>query len=190
MRKRQIAQFKQGLSDLFPQFSLKKWRNSFLPKEYKTLFICYPLLKFLSIELNGKGGSLCTLPFKNFDPHQDAARFNSCLSWFPVHRRGQQLLLHPTKWSYIKLYTIFSQLNKLRLVLVFSITLRESFLPRSLLSSVLPWVSFVLFYSFFFFSVRYQKWNWMSWFADKLSLSLSVICLLVITKKKKDWCFT
>lgn len=151
MRKRQIAQFKQGLSDLFPQFSLKKWRNSFLPKEYKTLFICYPLLKFLSIELNGKGGSLCTLPFKNFDPHQDAARFNSCLSWFPVHRRGQQLLLHPTKWSYIQLYTIFSQLNKLRLVLVFSITLRESFLPRSLLSSVLPWVSFVLFYSFFFF---------------------------------------
>ena len=70
---------------------------------------------------------------------------------FPVHRRGQQLLLHPTKWSYIQLYTIFSQLNKLRLVLALSITLRESFLPRSLMSSVLPWVSFVLFYFIFFF---------------------------------------
>lgn len=103
---------------------------------------------------------------------------------FPVHRRGQQLLLHPTKWSYIQLYTIFSQLNKLRLVPALSITLRESFLPRSLMSSVLPWVSFVLFYSFFF-SVRYQKWNWMSWFANKLSISLSVICLLVIKKKKR-----
>jgi len=110
---------------------------------------------------------------------------------FPVHQRGQQLLLHPTKWSYIQLYTIFSHLKKLRLVLVFSITLRESFLPRSLMSSVLPWVSFVLFYfTFFFFFGAIPKMK-LNVLVCRLTVNFSFRDMFTgHYKKKKDWCFT